>query len=526
MHLKLWHKFALVLISTGALVLLAALIFSQQSFKRGFLEYLNAQEGTRLNYLGEQLIDDYQRYEGWSFIKGDPELWRRYVRQVFEQATRQGLFPELGPQYSSRRPGSRDDFQPPPPRRQGDGRPPPPNDGQRPPRRQGDRRPPPIEGRRPPPPPRSQPLLNAALLDMRGSLIAGMIDNSGKNNRLNLSLNDGVIATLVVRSVDRFTHQADREFILQQNIAFLRIAGISIVLISLLAWLLGRVFNGRVLPLSKMAHRLAEGDFENRLRSNNKDELGGLSQDLNVLADTLEKNRTSRQRWIADISHELRTPVSILQGELEALQDGIRPLNLAAIASLKAEISRLTGLIEDLYQLSMADVGALSYRFELLNLSELISGALDTAGTQLDEHSIVPDFSPGTEAGTHIHADSDRINQLLNNLLQNTLRYTDSPGCLSVELMRTRRGDKDYLLLLWSDSSPGVEDPILGRLFDRMTRVDDSRNRKTGGAGLGLAIVKELVKGHGGFVKAQTSHLGGLTIEIGLPLAPMKPGEK
>lgn len=535
MHLKLWHKFALVLIVTSALVLLAALIFSQQSFKRGFLEYLNAQEGSRLNYLGEQLVSDYQRDDSWSFLADDPQKWRHYIRQVFEQATRQGLFPELvaenlsrppEPQYdSSPPPGLENDRRPPPydgriPPRPKVERKPPPGAGRGPLPRENDRdRPPTSGGRRPLPPPRFQPLLNAALLDTNGGLIAGTIDISGKNNRLSLSLNDELIGVLVVKSVDRFTHQADREFVSQQNIAFLRIAGISIVLIGVLAWLLGRAFNRHVQALSKMAHRLAAGDFENRLENKNKDELGVLSQDLNLLADTLEKNRTSRQRWIADISHELRTPVSILQGELEALQDGVRPLNMSAIVSLKEEISRLTGLIDDLYQLSMADIGALSYRFEKLTVSVLVSDVLGSAQAKLRAHSIESDFSPGKEVDTCVNADADRLNQLLKNLLQNTLRYTKSPGRLSIGLKRIRHDNQDFLTIVWSDSAPGVKSSVLNRLFDRMARVEDSRNRKTGGAGLGLAIVKELAKGHGGLVSARKSNLGGLSIEISLPVA-------
>ncbi len=106
MHFKLWHKFALALIITSALTLLAALYISQQSFKRGFLEYLNAQERERIAYLAKKLLIDYQQKQDWSFVVGDLKLWHRYLRNTFDSARREGLFGEVRPadEQSNRRP--------------------------------------------------------------------------------------------------------------------------------------------------------------------------------------------------------------------------------------------------------------------------------------------------------------------------------------------------------------------------------------------------------------------------------------
>jgi len=629
MHIKLWHKFALILASVSAIILLVALYFSQQSFKRGFLEYLNSQERERIDYVIEQLTADYSQIGGWSFVQGPPEKWQAYLQAIFDKANSEGLFPELHPERKLKdnraglyRADSEDkrfrlplprEAQPAPlpvmpemtpsaPQQQPQPRPlqepqpqqrpqrfAPPPPGYPPPAPPKGFAPqgfPPPWGSPPPrgfSPPRQQgaqpsipsipgisnahaqagqidqmstdeeiktyilvpseqvngvgklaptrvpvvkkkqilgprPLLKVALENEENKLIAGAMDKNGSVSRYPVLIRNQPAGFLVVKNVEQFANNAQQEFIAQQSRIFSLIAILSIVLISLLAWWLGRVFNTRIIPLSEMAHQLTDGDFDRRLALSSNDELGQLSQDLNQLAVTLEQNRNSRQRWIADISHELRTPISILRGELEALLDGIRPLQPEAIESLQTEALRLTQLVEDLYQLTMADVGALSYQFEQLNLIEVLKQELGSFKRQLKAHPVSVRLHSKFGKNVYINGDRTRLGQLFKNLIQNTLRYTDAPGELLIEVSSVQSGELTGILLRWSDSPPGVADNLYNRLFERMLRAEESRNRETGGAGLGLAIVEQIVVAHQGKVKARPSPLGGLSVEIIFPL--------
>jgi two-component system sensor histidine kinase BaeS len=264
----------------------------------------------------------------------------------------------------------------------------------------------------------------------------------------------------------------------------------------------------RIRRLAATAQALIAGDYAQRLPARGNDELAQLARDLNVLAQTLQNARRSRQQWIADISHELRTPLSILRGEIEALQDGVRPLDQASIGSLAAEAARLARLVEDLHTLSLSDLGALSYHKEPVDLAEMIEDVIDPQRRALAERGlrIETDLAPNSM----IVGDADRLSQLFANLLQNSSRYTDAPGTISVRLRR----DAGRILIDWEDSAPGVPDQELARLTERLYRVEGSRSRAGGGSGLGLAIARALVEGHGGTMSAHASALGGLAIRI------------
>jgi two-component system sensor histidine kinase BaeS len=258
---------------------------------------------------------------------------------------------------------------------------------------------------------------------------------------------------------------------------------------------------------------LAAGDYTRRIAAQRTDELGALSRDFNHLAATLEQHRQARQQWGADIAHELRTPLSILRGEIQALQDGIRAVTPQTLDSLQIECERLGHLIEDLYQLALADAGALDYRFETLDLAELVQEAQALQRPACDDAGLVLDAASGT--GSFVRGDARRLAQLLDNLIANARRYTDAPGRIHVELAT----DGAQVRLTVEDTAPGVPAEALPRIFERLYRVERSRNRDKGGAGLGLAICRAIVDAHGGSIQAQASPLGGLRVSVWLPAA-------
>ncbi|KGD65442.1 phosphotransferase [Alcanivorax nanhaiticus] len=279
----------------------------------------------------------------------------------------------------------------------------------------------------------------------------------------------------------------------------------------LVSWLLARHLVAPLLALTRHAQTLQEGDYSTRLADPRKDELGMLSRQLDQLAERLEQGQQARQRWFSDIAHELRTPVAILKGELEALVDGIRPLNQDAIQALESETGHLAHLIDDLHDLALADGGNLRYRFQHHDLAALTREVLDSYQHQLDQHKLTLKSHLPEQADAQL--DPVRIRQLLDNLLQNTIKYTHDGGQLQVQLQQAG----NQWLLAVEDSAPGVPDDALPQLFDHLYRVENSRNRRTGGAGLGLAICLRIAEAHGGTLAAAHSPLGGVQITLTLP---------
>jgi two-component system, OmpR family, sensor histidine kinase BaeS len=298
----------------------------------------------------------------------------------------------------------------------------------------------------------------------------------------------------------------ERLYLQRQHYAFAAI-GLGMLAAALL---LGAGLSGwlsrRIRKLASVTDSLIQGNYDVRLRPEGHDELARLARDFNTLAETLAAARQARRKWIADIAHELRTPLSIVRGEIEALQDGVRPLDRDAVNSLASEAARLARLIDDLHTLSLSDLGALSYHKEPLDLAEVIEDVIGAQRAALDEKNLAVklELKPRVICG-----DADRLGQVFANLLQNSLRYTDSPGEIRIAV----EGDR----VVWEDSSPGVAQEDLPRLTEHLFRVEGSRSRAGGGSGLGLAIADAIVQAHGGTLTAVASRLGGLRIELRFP---------
>jgi len=264
-------------------------------------------------------------------------------------------------------------------------------------------------------------------------------------------------------------------------------------------------------------HRLAGGDYTTRVAAGRRDELDRLAGDFNVLADSLQRAERSRRDFIADISHELRTPLAVLRGELEAIEDGVHAFDRHSLASLQTEVAMLNKLIEDLYELSLSDVGALSYRKVPADIGQLVRASVEAMRESFRAKQITlsltlpePSAQESTNgaAGMIFQVDPARFVQLLKNLLLNSLRYTDPGGSVCVSVTVVPRGWQ----LDIQDSLPGVPAEALPHLFERLYRVDESRSRQSGGAGLGLALCRAIVTAHGGTTIARPSPLGGVWI--------------
>jgi len=280
-----------------------------------------------------------------------------------------------------------------------------------------------------------------------------------------------------------------------------------------LAWSLARWLLAPIHALAAGTHTLAAGDYGARIALRRKDELGELASDFNRLAETLARNRETRRQWTADIAHELRTPLSILRGEVQALQDGVRQVGAATLESLNAECERLSALVDDLYQLALSDEGGLEYRLVELDLAEVLRAAVEEHARALAACGLTLALELAPSTALPVAADAQRLRQLCANLLANTQRYTDAPGRVRI----TVEGDAQDWHVHVDDTAPGVPAAALPRLFDRLYRVESSRSRAAGGAGLGLAICKNIAQAHGGCIAASASPLGGLRVSVSLP---------
>jgi two-component system, OmpR family, sensor histidine kinase BaeS len=315
-------------------------------------------------------------------------------------------------------------------------------------------------------------------------------------------------------SPKHFLHPMQVRFLTQQRLALSLAAAGMVLVVMIISLPLARRLVKPVKAMAAATHEIASGRYATRIPVTSSDELGMLARDFNDMALTLDKHEKERRQWVADISHELRTPIAVLQGEIEALLDGIRKVTPETVRSLHAEVLRLNRLVEDLYHLSLSDIGALTYRKEDLDLAGALSSSLEAYSAEFGHKGIAVTANI-SEKKVIVFADPERLAQLFTNLFENSLRYTDAGGALAVNLVSA----EDHVVIEIQDSNPGVSAEDLEKLFERLFRVEGSRNRTSGGAGLGLAICKNIVEAHEGTISAHHSPLGGLLIRVTLPVA-------
>jgi len=352
------------------------------------------------------------------------------------------------------------------------------------------------------------------LFDENKNLLFGPPIDFNEQTIKALEFNKTIVGYLGLTQRKKLSNQNQLQFSRQQADTFAWIALGSLLIAGGLAFPLANHFVKPIKMLKQSTKSLTSGEYKTRNPHKANDELGELSRDFNILAKTLEDNEVARKRWIADISHELRTPLAILRGEIEAIIDKVREPDPKSMESLHQEVLQLTRLVDDLYELSVSDLGALNYRMTDVDITKEIATTLSSFELNFDEKNIKVTTKYPSGKKYLIRGDSERLHQLFTNLLENSLRYTDDDGTLEIAILQ----EDNYLTLSFSDSAPAVATSDLPKLFDRLYRADPSRNRSLGGAGLGLAIANNIVDAHQGEMDAMHSDLGGLMITIKLPL--------
>ncbi|MGU3523434.1 two-component system sensor histidine kinase BaeS [Enterobacteriaceae bacterium C23F] len=475
--MKVWRpgitaKLFLAILTTCIVLLISMHWAVRLSFEHGFIDYIKRGNEQRLQLLSDALAEQYATHNNnWRFLRGND----RYVFQILRSFEHDGPDDKHGP---------------------GPGPGPGPDDRRGPPEM-------PPHGWR----------TQFWVVDQNAKVLVGPRSPVPKDGtRRGILVNGIEVGAVIASPVERLTRNTDINFDRQQRRTSWLIVALATLLTALATFPLARGLLAPVKRLVEGTHRLAAGDFSTRVTATGADELGRLAQDFNQLASTLERNQQMRRDFMADISHELRTPLAVLRGELEAIQDGVRKFTPESVASLQAEVGTLTKLVDDLHQLSMSDEGALAYQkasLDIISLLEMAAGAFRErfASRGLSISLKLPERAM-------VFGDRDRLMQLFNNLLENSLRYTDPEGQLQISAEKSGHN----LTLTFADSAPGVTDEQLQMLCERFYRTEGSRNRASGGSGLGLAICVNIVAAHGGQLRAVHSPFGGVSIKVDLPL--------
>ncbi|WP_282146291.1 ATP-binding protein [Alteromonas stellipolaris] len=461
--MKLSHKLLVILVGFTCVSLSLSLALARWSFEQGFNEFIQNQERERLMSLRRVLIAEYRsNNNSWDNIE-------------IERVAPTGI--------PHRRPGMR-----------------PHPGGFPPPRHQ-------IDDVSAGPP--------TLLTNASGNIISGQDSYADENERNEVSVKLEVNGQLIgwLTSYPPKTPDSDvaRAFSAQQLHAIIFIGLVSLIASLVLALGVAPHMLSPFKAILQSVKGLTAHQYKTNLPENRPDEFGELMRHINTLGNTLEAHKNTKSQWLADISHELRTPLTILSGEIELIKAGIRPLDQKQLASFDQEVSRLSLLVEDLYQLSLSDIGGLSYHFSSVDLSQVIAQQSESLAHIFDTKGLTFTFS--CPPNITINADHQRLKQLMLNLLVNACEYTDAPG--TVELVVSEQ--PSFIVIIVQDSAPSIAKENAAALFEPLFREDASRRRRTQGAGLGLSISKQIIEAHGGKISASVSSLGGVKITAELP---------
>jgi signal transduction histidine kinase len=265
--------------------------------------------------------------------------------------------------------------------------------------------------------------------------------------------------------------------------------------------------------LFRASERVANGDYSVRVQEKGPPEVHSLMKSFNSMAERLQVSDQQRRNMLADISHELRTPITVIQGNVEGMLDGVYPADEARLKSIIEETQILSRLVDDLRTLALAESGALRLKREPTSVAELIRDAVSGFETPMKEKGVrIVTLSDAVEDA---NIDPQRVREVLNNLLSNALRYTPRGGEILVRLTETGSdvlGARNVTISV-EDSGPGIDPAILPHVFDRFYKSSDS-----GGMGLGLSIAKYLVEAHNGKIWAESEVGKGATISFTIPV--------
>jgi two-component system sensor histidine kinase BaeS len=474
------------------------------------------QELDSLDGLAQSLSQEYQRVNSWEIFKNEPRRWHELLNSYFRASeSRPPLPPEND--YYGRSVNNQDQINP------GNERAPRPG---YPPVRDYSAGSDAMAARDPigaldprqrPMPPRRMPemsvmALRLSLFDSQKQIVIGNPVLSEQAFKP-IKMDRQVIGWVGLKKDPDTMSPTDISFLKRQSRAFYMIGIIVMMMAFVVSVLFSRHFTLPVKKIAQGANAIRNRRFDKRITVTSNDELGQLAEDFNAMAQTLQNYESTRRQWLSDIAHELRTPLAVMRGEIEALQDGIRKLNSQAVDSLHAEVMALSAIVNDLSLIAKTESGIIEMQYTPVNPVQVLQATVQRFKTRFEDRQINIRTEFQNADKVNILGDADKLTQVFANILENTVRYADSPGTLSV----VGEVAKDHIHISIEDTGPGVAEVSLHKLFDRLYRTDTARTRENGGSGLGLSICKSIIEAHQGKIWAEIADSGGLRIVIELP---------
>ncbi len=490
---KLFGAFFLIVV-----IVAGALISSRYIFFLNFKKYIHHVDLEKLEQFVPPLQEEYKTHGSWQHIVADTNRWRSLMRLAFKDDHMPGPQPYPG-DMPHREFGTQSGYRP---QVEVIPKKPPPKNGALSPGGEG-------EG-----PPRGGPPSLFFLLDAEHHPIIGKPRQDDDETLLPIEIDGQTVGWLGMSRPAPLGSGPPAALLKRQAKQLFILGSIVIGITALIAFVFSQYLLGPIQRLTSGTRELANRNFSVRITATTGDELGQLAENFNTMAQTLDNFERMRGQWLTDISHEMRTPLSILRGEIEALQDGVREATPDNLASLHSEIGRISRLVDDLHLLSKADSDSLVLNMERKSPLTVLSHIAEKYRNRLAQRQIDIELMLDDLKKARIKCDLESLSRVFTNLFENVCKYVASPGIFHI----SGYYESDAITLYFQDSGPGVPDASLPRLFDRLYRVDPSRNRDTGGSGLGLSICQQIINNHNGSISAEHSLMGGLAIVIRLPL--------
>lgn len=325
-----------------------------------------------------------------------------------------------------------------------------------------------------------------------------------------IMVNNKVVGYLGLKPVLDQDDALSINFFSNQKRYLLLVYGLTFLTSLIAALLLATYFKKPIQRLLNATRELTKGHYQHQVKINRNDELGDLSTEINQLAVILDQHERSRRQWVADTSHELKTPLAVLQAQIEAMQDGIRKPTPEHFEAMLRQVTSLKKLTQDLADLAQAEAQQLTCYLAEVNPWNVVLQEVENFKPKFAQANL--SISVQGE-GANLQLDIDRFKQIMVNLLGNSIRYTEAGGEIRVH---TEQSATHWSVIV-DDSPFGLTDEQLTRLGERFYRVDDSRTRSTGGTGLGLALSGKIAQALGGKLSFEHSPLGGLRCKLTFP---------
>ena len=396
--------------SMSFLVVIGLMLFViQWRFEQDLTRYINNIETNQLEVFASELEEYYAEVQTWDFLESNPRIAELILRQ--SRSFDQNII--IVPRAMRERRRFRFSFDEP-------------ND--------------------------TRAMGRLILLNQEKEVIIGAKELPENLIQIPINFEEEVVGTLALLPSNKLFESIDLQFADAQRQALYLSGFVALLIAAIISLILTQNISGPIRKLARATRSLISGEFKTRVNITNKDELGKLSRDFNILAKTLDKEAESADKWLADISHELRTPLAILKSELEAIEDGIREFDEETLNSLTHEVKRINTLVNDLYELSLSDLGAMKYQMVETDIKNNIESSIESFRDRYREAEI--DIKTNFDEVGNILGDQHRLTQLFTNLLENTLKYTDGPGSLNINM----QGIDNEIIVSFADSAPGVDE--------------------------------------------------------------------